>query len=86
MDNPNIAFKRKKSKEKGRPTSERLRNLIRNDKTPARPRINIAKVKEVRRRTGADVNESVKALKIKGGSVTAATTYIRHTNNQLKIS
>ena len=75
MDNPNIAFKRKKDKER---RSVKLRNPTRTVVAPANSRINIAKVKEIRRSTGAGVSESVRALKRKGGSVKWAIAYIRN--------
>lgn len=78
MDNPNIAFKRKKNKERGRPTSVKLRNPARNARVPVKSKINIAKVNEVRRSTDAGVNECVKALRRKGGSVKWAIAYIRN--------
>ena len=79
MDNPNIAFKRKKNKEKmGRPTYVKLRNPARKTKVPVKPRINSAKVIEVRNRTGAGVSECITALKRKSGSVEGAISYIRN--------
>lgn len=75
--NPNIAFKRKKNKERRRPAPVRVRNPARNIGVTIKPRINVSKVESVRRSTDVGVRESIKALKREDGNVRNAIAYIR---------